>query len=53
MWAYDANASSISLVYDDSLVTGGSAPLTGVDNVTRSASGDLYVAEDGGNMRSA
>jgi len=50
VWAYDANASSLSLVYDDSLVTGGSAPLTGVDNVTRAASGDLYVAEDGGNM---
>ena len=26
------------------------APLTGVDNVTGSSSGDLFVAEDGGNM---
>ncbi|WP_327269574.1 PhoX family protein [Streptomyces sp. NBC_01218] len=50
VWAYDAAASSLSLVYDDSLVTSGTAPLTGVDNVTRSASGDLYVAEDGGNL---
>ncbi|MFD3412944.1 alkaline phosphatase PhoX [Streptomyces cyaneofuscatus] len=50
VWAYDANTSSISLAYDDSLVTGGTAPLTGVDNVTRAGSGDLYVAEDGGNM---
>ena len=50
VWAYDANAGTISLTYDDSLVTGGSAPLTGVDNVTRSSSGDLFVAEDGGNM---
>jgi hypothetical protein len=26
------------------------APLTGVDNITGTASGDLYVAEDGGNL---
>ncbi|MFI5530953.1 alkaline phosphatase PhoX [Kitasatospora sp. NPDC051853] len=50
VWAYDAVNQSISLAYDDSLVTTGTAPLTGVDNVTRAGSGDLYVAEDGGNM---
>ncbi|MFI5803311.1 alkaline phosphatase PhoX [Streptomyces sp. NPDC051561] len=50
VWRYDAAASTLDLVYDDSLVTGGSAPLTGVDNVTGTSSGDLYVAEDGGNM---
>ncbi|PLW72599.1 DUF839 domain-containing protein [Streptomyces sp. SCUT-3] len=50
VWAYDAAASTVSLTYDDSLVTSGSAPLTGVDNVTGSASGDLFVAEDGGSM---
>ncbi|MEO6085612.1 MAG: alkaline phosphatase PhoX [Umezawaea sp.] len=50
VWAYDAGAGTISLAYDDSLVSPGAAPLTGVDNVTRSASGDLFVAEDGGNM---
>jgi secreted PhoX family phosphatase len=50
VWAYDANASTISLTYDDSLVVGGTAPLTGVDNITRSSSGDLFVAEDGGNL---
>ncbi|MZE75833.1 alkaline phosphatase PhoX [Streptomyces xinghaiensis] len=49
VWQYDAAAETIELAYDDSLVSGG-APLTGVDNVTRTASGDLYVAEDGGNM---
>ena len=42
--------STYELAYDDSLVTGGAAPLTGVDNVTGSSSGDLFVAEDGGNM---
>lgn len=31
-------------------MTSGTAPLTGVDNITGSASGDLFVAEDGGNM---
>ncbi|MFC7841664.1 alkaline phosphatase PhoX [Streptomyces sp. NPDC001046] len=50
VWQYDAAAQTIELAYDDSLVTGGSAPLTGVDNVTGSASGDLFVAEDGGTM---
>ncbi|MDH6227078.1 alkaline phosphatase PhoX [Streptomyces sp. MJP52] len=50
VWAYDAAAQTISLAYDDSLVTSGTAPLTGVDNVTGTSSGDLYVAEDGGNM---
>jgi secreted PhoX family phosphatase len=38
------------LAYDDSLVTSGTAPLTGVDNITGTSSGDLFVAEDGGNM---
>jgi secreted PhoX family phosphatase len=50
VWAYNATNSTISLTYDDSLVTGGTPPLTGVDNVTRSSGGDLFVAEDGGNM---
>ncbi|MGW1896473.1 alkaline phosphatase PhoX [Streptomyces hirsutus] len=50
VWQYDASAQTIELAYDDSLVTGGSAPLTGVDNVTGSTSGDLFVAEDGGNL---
>jgi secreted PhoX family phosphatase len=50
VWAYDATAGTISLTYDDSLVTSGTPPLTGVDNVTRSSAGDLFVAEDGGNM---
>jgi secreted PhoX family phosphatase len=50
VWQYDAAAQTIQLAYDDSLVTSGTAPLTGVDNVTGSSSGDLFVAEDGGNM---
>ncbi|MEV5805863.1 alkaline phosphatase PhoX [Streptomyces parvulus] len=50
VWQYNASAGTIALAYDDSLVTSGTAPLTGVDNVTGSSSGDLFVAEDGGNM---
>ncbi|WP_159767290.1 alkaline phosphatase PhoX [Streptomyces sp. HM190] len=50
VWQYDTAAQTIELAYDDSLVTGGNAPLTGVDNVTGTASGDLFVAEDGGTM---
>jgi secreted PhoX family phosphatase len=50
VWAYNTNTSNIELSYDDSLVSG-SAPLTGVDNITGSpSSGDLFVAEDGGNL---
>ncbi|WP_405678265.1 PhoX family protein [Streptomyces sp. NBC_01511] len=50
IWRVDPAAGTYELAYDDSLVTGGGAPLTGVDNVTGSSSGDLFVAEDGGNM---
>lgn len=49
VWRYDAAAQTLELAYDDSLVNG-TAPLTGVDNVTGTSSGDLFVAEDGGNM---
>ncbi|WP_028813535.1 alkaline phosphatase PhoX [Streptomyces flavidovirens] len=49
VWQYNAAAQTIELAYDDSLVSG-TAPLTGVDNVTGTSSGDLFVAEDGGNM---
>ncbi|MEU3397399.1 PhoX family protein [Streptomyces filamentosus] len=50
LWQLNLTNNTYELAYDDSLVPGGAAPLTGVDNVTGSSSGDLYVAEDGGNM---
>jgi secreted PhoX family phosphatase len=50
VWQVNLAAGTYELAYDDSLVTNGSAPLTGVDNVTGTSSGDLYVAEDGSNM---
>lgn len=48
VWAYDATTSSVSLAYDPTKVR--KSPLSGVDNVTRSEGGDLFIAEDGGNM---
>jgi secreted PhoX family phosphatase len=50
VWQVDLNAGTYALAYDDNLVNPGPAPLTGVDNLTGSSYGDLYVAEDGGNM---
>ncbi|GAA3086675.1 alkaline phosphatase PhoX [Streptosporangium carneum] len=44
VWGYDAENERLEVVYD------ASAPLNGVDNITGTPSGDLYVAEDGGNM---
>lgn len=49
VWAYDVEASSIGILYDDG--TEDSRILTGVDNVTVSPGGDVLVAEDGGNMQ--
>ncbi|CAL9604081.1 hypothetical protein SUDANB120_05502 [Streptomyces sp. enrichment culture] len=50
VWQLNLSTNTYELAYDDSLVVGGGAPLTGVDNVTGSSFGDLYVAEDGGTM---
>ncbi len=49
VWRYDVVARSLALVYDDD--TSSTPELTGVDNVTVSRSGDVFVAEDGGNMQ--
>jgi secreted PhoX family phosphatase len=49
VWELDLSSQQLTVLYDDSTTSG--APLTGVDNITRHApSGDLYVAEDGGNL---
>jgi len=44
VWAYDAVREKLFSVYD------GGGTLDGVDNITGAPTGDLYVAEDGGNM---
>ncbi len=48
VWTYDPVANRLTIVYDDS--TSPTPVLTGVDNVTVAASGDVFVAEDGGDM---
>ena len=50
VWRLSAADNRYELAYDDNLVNPGPAPLTGVDNITGTATGDIYVAEDGGNM---
>ncbi|MCF2532051.1 alkaline phosphatase PhoX [Yinghuangia soli] len=51
VWVYDAAAQVLDIAYDDDLTPPGSAPLTGVDNITGRPNGDLFVAEDGGDMQ--
>jgi secreted PhoX family phosphatase len=48
VWKFDIGMNQLSIIYD--LSTTGSPVLSGVDNVYASPSGDIYVAEDGGNM---
>ena len=47
VWLYES-PSTCRLAYDARSPR--NAQLTGVDNITAPRSGDLYVAEDGGNM---
>lgn len=49
VWRYDVVAQSLTVIYDDN--TSCNPVLTGVDNVTVARSGDIFVAEDGGNMQ--
>jgi secreted PhoX family phosphatase len=49
VWTYDPAANVLAVRYD-AATQPAPAVLTGVDNVTVAASGDVYVAEDGGNM---
>ena len=49
VWVLDINSQVISILYDDSTFL--DPVLTGVDNITVSSDGSLYVAEDGGNMQ--
>lgn len=48
VWAYDVSTSTLDVIYDHELAP--DAALDAVDNITVSASGDIYVCEDGGNM---
>jgi hypothetical protein len=49
VWELDLPTQQLTILYDDSTTPG--APLVGVDNITvHEPSGDLFVAEDGGNL---
>lgn len=49
VWVFDVVSQHLSILYDDSAYI--NPVLTGVDNITVSADGALYVAEDGGNLQ--
>ncbi len=49
VWAYNGASGRLEVVYDALLQP--AAPLRGVDNIIVSSFGDIYVAEDGGDMQ--
>ena len=49
VWDLDVGAQRLAVLYD-AVAIGDDAPLTGVDNLVVSRSGDIFVAEDGGNL---
>lgn len=49
VWAYDIRQNHLSILYNAALFL--SPALTGVDNITGNAAGELLVAEDGGDMQ--
>ena len=49
IWAYDTARDEVLILYDDDLAP--DPELSGVDNLTVTAAGDILVAEDGGNMQ--
>jgi hypothetical protein len=51
VWAYNAARQRIGLAYDGAGLTRDTGLLTGVDNITGTRSGHLYIAEDGGDMQ--
>lgn len=46
--SYDTGAQTLAVLYDRAALS--DAPLSGLDNLTVSSSGDLYVCEDGGDF---
>ena len=49
VWRYDTRGNTLSVIYD--FANAATPHLSGVDNVTITASGDVLVAEDGGDMQ--
>ena len=51
IWAYDTLAQTLEIIYDFNTASAANAILSGVDNLTITAAGDILVAEDGGDMQ--
>jgi secreted PhoX family phosphatase len=49
VWQYEPATNKLSVFYD--AATSATPVLTGVDNITAAGNGDLFVAEDGGDMQ--
>ncbi len=49
IWAYETDTAVLSIIYD--AATSSNPILTGVDNLTVSPTGDIVVAEDGGDLQ--
>jgi secreted PhoX family phosphatase len=49
LWELDVASGTITVLYDASRFT--TPVLTGVDNIVRAATGDLFVCEDGGDLQ--
>ena len=49
VFSYDDRAQRLEVIHDPAIHP--DSPLSGVDNITVSRSGDIYVAEDGGDMQ--
>lgn len=49
IWRYDTIGNSLDILYDDENFE--EPVLTGIDNITIAPSGEIYVAEDGGDMQ--
>lgn len=48
VWAVDTNAQTVEIIYDKA--TSSHPEISGADNVFASPAGDVFIAEDGGNM---
>lgn len=51
IWALDTDAQTLEIIYDFDTASGASRILSGVDNLTVTASGEILVCEDGGDMQ--
>ena len=49
VWQYEAKSRELSVIYD--VATSSNPVLTGVDNINITPAGDLFVAEDDGDMQ--